>query len=128
MKQAKRVVWWFTINGAMLILAGLGLWYGYAWAINLVLFFMWVMTVLRFATVYCPSLKADAMKVPRTVPRAISVAVDLAMVVMMASAGHFIIAAAWFYQLGCEEYIYHEAMEACKCQSSSEPKGEAGCK
>jgi hypothetical protein len=115
MKKAKRVVWWLTVNFGLLILAGLGLWYDdYGWALNLSLFFLWAMAVLRFLAVYVPSLKAEAIKVGRIVPQFLSVSVDLALTVMLASSGRFVIAAVWFYQLGCEEYIYLEAAKLCQ--------------
>jgi hypothetical protein len=106
MKKAAKVAYGIAMNGGMVACAVAGLFYGVEWAKNIALFLMWVSTVMLTLAAFNKDAKQQMHDKGRTTPRWFSVGSDLALMVVFASAGHFLYATMSVWQISCEASIF----------------------
>ena len=108
----KRAMHWAILNGALLGLIIDAIVYHETWALNVVRFAIWAMTVLATVAILSKDVRMKARAKGRSVPKWLSVTYDLAIIALLASAGHFWCAGAWLWQMMCEAGIYDMKEEA----------------
>ena len=104
MKQLK----YFLYNGLLILTAYFGLGQGVEGATYCFFFMAWLLIVTAFTVYLNPELKKKARDKGRSVPMALDVLVDLAIIYLLVWNGHFITGAFFLIHSGMTADIYKE--------------------
>jgi len=102
----KRFVFSFVLNSAMTACAVLGLFYGTQWALNIMLFMVWVSCVAGTLAMLCKDAKLKSREKGRSVPAWLAISNDIVVLALLVSVGRFITATAQLWAMACEYNIY----------------------
>lgn len=101
----KRRIYWLMMNGLMVASGIYGLFYGLEWAKNIFLFLTWATVVLSILCACCKETRLAARAKGRSIPAWLSVGVDIAIAIALASVGRFVLAAAVLIQISFDTAI-----------------------
>jgi hypothetical protein len=107
-RPLQSLVVWLFLNGFMGFMVFNGLFLDKAWAVNILLFGVWTLTIVHTCVSFSDEAKTKARQKGPSIPRWLSIGFDLTIIVCLASFGRFFSAAAWTWQMLCESRVYDE--------------------
>ena len=104
----KRIAMFIMLTGLMQFCAIYGLLYHVEWAKNIILFMVWAMGIITTLIFSAKDVRNEIRRKGRSVPAWVSICTDLVILIILASVGRFVTAAAMLWQMACEAAIYEE--------------------
>jgi len=104
--KMKRALKSLAINAAFLTLTYFWLFQGQEWAGNLMKINTALVLLVSLTLLHSKELKEKARKIGRSLPRELSIALDLGMVGMLGATGHFWMAGIYLLSISAESIAY----------------------
>ncbi len=117
MRRVRKAVTWLLFNGVFAVLAYMAVVDGVQWASNIVRSVVWVSVILYVLLMFFIDEMIDSepefatTKAMRSVPKWLSVAFDMCLMLLFVYAGWFLIATLQLVASVCLEAIFQKAAE-----------------
>lgn len=106
--KTERAFVWVVLNLLFACLAIAGMYYNHEAVRNIFKFFFWALVVVYTCTALSKTCSKESRRKGLPVPMWVSHTYGILMITFLAALGHFWMASAWLWQVGCIETIYKE--------------------